>query len=341
MKHRPRRRIGAALATAFVAALGLAGPAQAQFQERTVRMSSGSSKEFPASQGMIRMAQCMAEKSGGKFKQRNYFDGALGSELAASQQVRTGTLELVILAPSPLVSSIPELAVLDLPFLFGNNREVEAFFNGKVVDYFREKYRGIGLEFLSYWEYGFRHVTNSKRPVGKWEDMQGLKFRVMQNKVYIDTFASFGANPIPLTFAEVYSALETKTADGQENPITAIENMKFYEVQKYLSLTRHSYSPVAIVYSKKLFDQLSKDEQQALYDCAGAGQKVTLTATREMESKKLELMKKAGLQVNEVSPAELARMRERVKPVWDAQAKVIGEPTMHFVQDELKRIRGQ
>jgi len=340
MTHTRCSLIKAAFAVTLAAA-GFSGAAQAQFQERTVRMSSGSSKEFPASLGMIRMSQCLAEKSGGKFKQRNYFDGALGSELAASQQVRTGTLELVILAPSPLIGSIPELAVLDLPFLFSNNQEVEAFFNGKVVDYFREKYRGIGLEFLSYWEYGFRHATNSKRPITKWEDMQGLKFRVMQNKVYIDTFSSFGANPIPLTFAEVYSALETKTADGQENPITAIENMKFYEVQKYLSLTRHSYSPVAVIYSKKLFDQLSKGEQQALYDCSAQGQKVALSATREMEAKKLDAMKKAGLQVNEVSPAELARMRERVKPVWDAQAKVIGEPTMNFVQDELKRIRGQ
>lgn len=342
MKHRQHSILGAAAITAALSiSVGFSSAAHAQFQERTIRMSTGVSKEHPNGMAMIKMSQCLAEKSGGKFKQRNYFDASLGAELAASQQVRSGTLDAAILAPSPLVGSIPELAVFDLPFLFNNNQEIDAFFSGKVNDYFREKYRGIGLEFLTYWEYGFRHATNSKRPINKWEDMQGLKFRVMQNKVYIDTFNTFGANPVPLTFAEVYSALETKAVDGQENPIMAIENMKFYEVQKYLSLTRHSYSPIAVIYSKKLFDGLSKDEQQAVRDCAEAGRQVALTAVRDLETKSLEAMKKSGIQVNEVSAAELDRMRERVKPVWDAQAKVIGEPTMKFVQDELNRIRGK
>jgi tripartite ATP-independent transporter DctP family solute receptor len=332
---------GGMFVAALTAFVSFSGAAHAQFKERSIRVSTGVSKEHPDGMAMVKMAQCMAEKTGGKFKQRNFFDGSLGSELAASQQVRSGTLDAATLAPSPLIGSIPELAVLDLPFLFNNNREIDAFFNGPVIDHFREKYRSVGLEFLSYWEYGFRHATNSKRPITKWEDMQGLKFRVMQNKVYIDTFSSFGTNPVPLAFAEVYSALETKTVDGQENPIMAIDTMKFFEVQKYLSLTRHSYSPLAVVYSKKLFDTLSKEESQAVRDCAEVGRTFALTAVRDLEAKSIDAMKKAGLQVNEITPAELARMRERVKPVWDSQAKVIGEPTMSFVQGELKRIRAE
>jgi tripartite ATP-independent transporter DctP family solute receptor len=210
-----------------------------------------------------------------------------------------------------------------------------------VGDSFNPKFAATGLVNLSYWENGFRNLTNSKRPVTKWEDMQGLKVRVMQNKVFVDTFSTLGANPVPMAFSEVYVGLESKAIDGQENPVLIIQDMRFNEVQKYLSLTRHAYSPAVVLYSKKLFDQLSGAEQATLRECAKVGRDESRRVGRQNESKVLAGLKEHGLQVNEISATELQRMRERVKPVVDAQAKLIGEETMDAVNNELRRIRAQ
>ena len=125
-----------------------------------------------------------------------------------------------------------------------------------------------GLVGLAYWELGFRNVTNSKRPLAKLEDFSGLKLRVLQSPLFIDTFTALGANPVPMPFPEVYTALEQKVVDGQENPITVIVDSKFQEVQKYLSLTRHIYNPQAVIMSKKSWDKLNAAEQKIIQDAA-------------------------------------------------------------------------
>ncbi|HVR52638.1 MAG TPA: TRAP transporter substrate-binding protein [Pseudorhodoferax sp.] len=328
----------AVLASAALAAIATA-PAHAQFEARTLRVSSGVAKGHPISHGITKMTQCAAEKSGGKLKLQTYYDGALGNDTTASQQVRTGSLDMVLTSTAPLVGAIPQLAVFDLPFLFSNEREADQVLDGKFGQSFAPKYEAAGLVNLAYWENGFRSVTNSKRPVAKWEDLHGVKMRVMQNKVFLDTFSALGSNPTPLAFSEVYSALETRTVDGQENPIALIENMKFYEVQKFLSLTRHAYSPLAVLVSKKKFDQLSAQEQGVMRECAVAGQEESRRVGRAQDAEIIAKLKKDGMQVNEVSAAELQRMREKVKDVVQAQSKVIGEDTMAAVNAELQRIR--
>lgn len=328
----------AVLATAAVVAFATA-PAHAQFEARTLRVSSGVAKGHPISFGITKMTQCAADKSGGKLKLVPYYDGALGNDSTASQQVRTGSLDMVLTSTAPLVGAISQLAVFDLPFLFSNEKEADHVLDGPVGQSFAPKFEAAGVVNLAFWENGFRNVTNSKRAVGKWEDLQGVKMRVMQNKVFVDTFSALGSNPTPLAFSEVYSALETRTVDGQENPVALIENMKFYEVQKYLSLTRHAYSPLAVLISKKKFDTLSTQEQGVLRECAVAGQQESRRVGRAADAEVIAKLKKAGMQVNEVSPAELQRMRDKVKDVYAAQAKVVGEDTMAAVNAELERIR--
>lgn len=331
-----------ALASMLALAVGgLATPAHAQYQERTIRISTGVGKAHPLGSGVAKLAQCAAEKSGGKMKINGYFDSTLGSDATASQQVRTGSLEMVLTSTAPLVGAIPQLALFDLPFLFSNEKEADQIVDGKIGESFNPKFSAAGLVNLSYWENGFRNVTNSKRPVSRWEDLQGVKMRVMQNKVFIDTFGAMGSNAVPMAFSELYSALETHTVDGQENPIAIIDNMKFYEVQKYLSLTRHAYSPAVVLYSKKLFDQLSPAEQTTLRECATAGRDESRAVGRAQESRTLASLKGNGIQINEVSPAELQRMRDRVKPVYESQAKIIGDDTMAELNTELKRIRSK
>jgi tripartite ATP-independent transporter DctP family solute receptor len=326
---------------AIAAAAGLsAGAAQAQFQERTIRVSNGVSKEHPMGNGLAKMGACTLEKSGGKMKLQPYWDGALGNDLTATQSVRTGSLEMVLTSTAPLVGIVPALGVFDLPFLFNNEREADQVLDGKVGDWFAAKLPAVGVINLAWWENGFRHTTNSKRPITKLEDFDGVKMRVMQNTIFIDTFKTLGSNAVPMAFSEVYSALETHTVDGQENPYTNIENMKFYEVQKYLTLTKHAYSPTLVLFSKKAWDTLSPPEQATLRDCALVGRDEQRKVNREKSAQSVANLKAKGMQVNEISPAEMQRIRAKSQVIYERHAKEIGDEAINLVNTELKRIRG-
>ncbi len=329
------------LAALALACLLAAGTAQAQFQERNFRLSSGSGKDHPTGAGIAKMNACVQAKSGGKMKITPYWDNQLGNDNTATQSVRTGTIDMVLPSTAPLVPIVPEMGVLDLPFLFSNEAEADAVLDGKAGEFLSSKLPAVGLVNLAYWENGFRNATNNKRPITRIEDFSGLKMRVMQNPVYIDTFKELGTNAVPMAFSEVYSALETKTVDGQENPIALIENMKFYEVQKYMSLTRHSYAALAMLMSKKTWDGLSAPEQEALKVCAAEGREEERKNSRARQGALLDGMKAKGLQVNEIPPADMQRIRDKVRVVWDRQAKTIGAESMDLVMNELKRIRGR
>ncbi|MEO6625776.1 MAG: TRAP transporter substrate-binding protein DctP, partial [Burkholderiaceae bacterium] len=191
-----------------------------------------------------------------------------------------------------------------------------------------------------YWENGFRNLTNSKHPVAKAEDFDGVKVRVMQNNIFLDTFKTLGTNAVPMAFGEVFTALETKTIDGQENPFVTIETSKLNEVQKFLSVTRHAYTPFLVLYSKKLWDQLNAQEQAVLREAAMEGQKVQRAANRALNEKSLASLKAKGMQVNEIAPAEQARITAKVKPVYDRNVPTIGAEAVTVVTNALKKARG-
>ena len=315
-------------------------PAAAQFTERTIRVSNGVNQEHPVGNGLAKMAACTAEKSGGKMKLQGFWGGALGGDLQATQALRSGTQEMVITSTSPLIGILPDLGVFDLPFLFANEKEADAVLDGDFGKYISAKMPSVGLVNLAYWENGFRNLTNSKRPVQKVEDFPGLKVRVMQNNVFLDTFKTMGANAVPMAFQEVFPALETKAIDGQENPFVTIETSKFYEVQKYLSVTRHAYTPFMVLYSKQLWDGLSPAEQKTLSDCAIVGRDEQRKVSRALSDKSLAALKTSGMQINELAPAEQKRLRDAVKPVYEKHSATIGKETVDRMNATLAKIRG-
>lgn len=325
------------LAIATTALLAL--PAAAQFQERTIKFTNGVNEDHPVGVGVKKMQEVLAAKTGGKMKISAFWGGSAGGDLQATQALRAGTQEMVCTSSSPLVGIVKELGAFDLPFLFANEKEADAVLDGPAGQYFNKKLEEAGLVNLAYWENGFRNLTNSKRPVTKVEDFEGVKVRVMQNNIFLDTFKTLGTNAVPMAFGEVFTALETKTIDGQENPFVTIETSKFSEVQKYLSVTRHAYTPFLILYSKKLWDQLSPQEQAVLREAAIEGQKVQRVANRELNEKSLANLKK-GMTVNEISPAEQRRMFDKVKPVYDKNVPAIGAEAVTTVLDALKKARG-
>lgn len=328
------------LATASVLTLA-ASSANAQFAEHTIRVSNGINQEHPVGNGVAKMTSCLTEKSGGKMKLQAFWGGALGGDLQATQALRSGTQEMVVTSTSPVVGILPDLGVFDLPFLFTSEKEADAILDGEVGKSISDKLPSVGLVNLAYWENGFRNLTNSKKPVEKLEDFPGLKVRVMQNNIFLDTFRTVGTNAVPMAFQEVFPALETRAIDGQENPLVTIDTSKLYEVQKYLSITRHAYTPFMVLYSKALWDKLSTDEQKALSECAIQGRDEQRKVSRDLSQKSLENLKKQGMIVNELSETEQKRLRDVVKPVYEKHAATIGKDTVDRMLTALAKIRGQ
>ena len=332
-----RRTLTSAL---MAATLLVATSAFAQFADRTIKFTNGVNEDHPVGLGVKRMQEVLNAKTGGKIKINAFWGGSAGGDLPATQALRAGTQEMVCTSSSPLVGIVKELGAFDLPFLFANEKEADAVLDGPAGAYFNKKLEEAGVVNLAYWENGFRNLTNSKRPVAKPEDFDGVKVRVMQNNIFLDTFKTLGTNAVPMAFGEVFTALETKTIDGQENPFVTIETSKLNEVQKYLSVTRHAYTPFLVLYSKKLWDQLNAQEQAVLREAAIEGQKVQRSANRTLSEQSLTSLKAKGMVVNEVTPAEQLRMFQKVKPVYDRNIPTIGGEAVNMVLDGLKKARG-
>jgi tripartite ATP-independent transporter DctP family solute receptor len=296
--------------------------------------------EHPQGLGAKKFADLVEQKSGGKIKVRVFPGGQLGGDLQNVSALQGGTLDLMVLNAGLLVGIVKDFAVLDLPFLFNTAEEADAVVDGPVGTKLFEKLPDKGLVGLGYFELGFRNVTNSKRPIVKAEDFQGIKLRVLQSPLFIDLFNTLGANTVAMPFPEVYTALEQRVIDGQENPVTVIFDTKFQEVQKYLSLTRHIYNAQSVIMGKKTWDKLSEEERKIVQASLNEAEAYQRQVSREKSLQVLEDLKKAGMQVNEVSPQEIARIREKIKPVVEKYAKEAGEPLMAEVNAEIAKKRG-
>lgn len=325
--------------TALAIACASAVPAFAEFKARNIRVSNGINADHPVGNGINAMQKCLDEKSGGKMKLTAFWGGALGGDLQATQALRSGVQEAVVTSSSPLVGIVPALGVFDLPFLFGNAQEAYKVLDGKFGDMMNQKLDAAGLVNLAYWENGFRNLSNSVRPVTKWEDFSGMKVRVMQNNIFLDTFQNLGANATPMAFGEVFSALETKAIDAQENPYVTIDTSKFFEVQKYVTETNHAYTPFLFLFSKAIFNTYAPDEQAALRACAVVGRDVERQVIGDLNKKSLEKIKAAGLQVNTLSPEEQQRIREKSAVVYEKHKAEIGAEVVDNIVAELKEVR--
>lgn len=322
------------------AALLAATSSFAQYAQRTIKWTNGVNEDHSVGVGVRKMQEVLDARTGGKMKINAFWGGSAGGDLAGAQATRAGTQEIVCTSGSALAGIVKELGAFDLPFLFASEKEAYAVLDGPAGQYFNKKLEAAGLVNLAYWENGFRNLTNSRRPVSRIEDFEGMKVRVMQNSIFIDTFKTLGSNPTPMAFGEVFTSLETRTIDGQENPFSTIETSKLYEVQKYLSVTRHAYSPFFVLYSKKLWDQLNAQEQAALREAALAGQAVQRDASRAQDAKSLAMLKTRGMQVNEFTAEEKARIIAKLKPVYDKHIPVIGAEAVNVMLDALKKARG-
>jgi tripartite ATP-independent transporter DctP family solute receptor len=333
-----RTLLAVALGATSLLAAGLAQAAD--IKERSIKFAFQNQKGHPQAEGAQKFADLVAQKSGNKLSVKLFPGGTLGGDVQTVSALQGGTIEMTVLNAGILTSHVKEFAVFDLPFLFANAQEVDAVTDGPVGKSLLTRLADKNLIGLGYWDLGFRNLTNSKRPINKVEDIAGLKIRVIQSPIYIDMFNALGATATPMPFPELYPALEQKAVDGQENPFTLIRTSKFYEVQKHLAVTRHVYNPQALLISRKLWDSMSADERNVITEAAAEATKFQRQLSRGQADEALADLRKAGMQVTEFSPAELQRLRDKVKPVVEKFSAQVGEATVKEVNAEIAKVRG-
>jgi tripartite ATP-independent transporter DctP family solute receptor len=308
-------------------------------QERTFKMALASPEGHPAVPGMKKFAELVAAKSNGRFKVSLFLNSALGSDQAVVSAMKGGTIELAVMNSGILASEAKELAIFDFPFLFANEKESDAIVDGPVGRKMHQLLEAKGLVGLSYWELGYRQITNSKRPINKVEDLEGLKLRVIPSPINIEWVKALGANPTPLPFPEVYGAMEQRAIDGQENPISVIAANKFWEVQKYMVISNHQYNPQSVIMSKKVWDSLSPADRKLIDDAADESTQFQRKEARAAVAANLELIKKNGIAVTQLSSSEQDKLREKMKPVIAKFSASVGESTVNEMMAELAKLR--
>lgn len=297
------------------------------------------------SKGVEAFAAYVKEKTGGRIDIATFPSGQLGGELSMAEQVQAGTLEMATISTAVMQNFVPQASVFDMPFIFPNRATAYATLDDeelqeKFFSYFPKK----GFIAIGWTENEIRDFTNSKHPVHTPEDIKGLKVRVMNSPIYIDTFKQLGASPVGIPFPEIYNALQTGVIDAQENPIMTSIMMKFTEVNKYVTKTQHSVTECVIVVSPDYWNSLSDGDKQVFREAA----KVAIDTNRKVNAELHEKLPKSGISVNdyakqngieivELTDKERTRFREAMRPVWDKYREKIGNELFDLVLAKIKQ----
>jgi tripartite ATP-independent transporter DctP family solute receptor len=282
----------------------MAGTAGAQVKLRFAHTIGPEDSQHLA---VLEFAKRVAEKTHNAIQLEVYPAGQLGNDPKVLEGIKLGTIDMGMTGNPFFSAFAPEMNVLDLPYLFRDYDHVYKVIDGPIGVEILRAVEKNGMKGLGTIEIGFRNLTNSRHPVKSPEDMKGLKIRTTPNPAHLQAFRLLGANPVPMPFTEVYLALKTGTVDGQENPITLIEAMKFYEAQKYLSMTNHAYTVSNVVMNLKKYEELKPEYQKALHEALHEAVVWQRRLDRELEGKALAKMKAAGLQVEDRPDVEAFR----------------------------------
>lgn len=318
------RTLVAALALGFAAT----GGALAQ---TTMKISISTAQNSHQGVAIDTFAREVEKRTNGRYKVQTFYNGALGGERESIEAVQLGTQELAFSSTGPVPNFVPETKILDVPFLFRDKAHARAVLDGPVGQELLGKFDAKGFKALAWAENGFRHMTNSKRPVQKPDDLKGLKMRTMENPVHIAAYKTFGIITTPMAFPEVFTALQQGTVDGQENPLSVIISAKFDQVQKHLSLTGHVYSPCIFVMNKGTFDKLSAADKQAFLDAAKEAVKVNRARVDEDDAKGVADLRAKGMTV--VENLDKASFVKALAPVNAEFEKQFGKANIERIRN--------
>ena len=304
------------MTTVVAVALMTAGAASAQTELRFGHVGEPGSLFEASANHFVEIAN---EKLGEDYKVVAYGASQLGGDQELLQKLKLGQVTFAL--PSSVMSSVaPEFGVFEMPYIIQDREHIKAVEEAMLEDTFNAAAQEEGYRILSFWENGFRHITNNVRPINTPEDLQGVKLRTPQGEWRVKMFQTYGANPTPMAFSDVFTALQTGVIDGQENPYAQIASAKFQEVQEYLSITGHVYTPGYVLVSEQHFSQLPEDVQQALTEAAQETQAFVYEHAAQLEDELLQVIKDAGVEVNE---ADKQAFIDASQPIYDEFASTV------------------
>ncbi|GGD15656.1 TRAP transporter substrate-binding protein [Pontibacillus salipaludis] len=294
-------------------------------EEKVIRAGIGLNDKHPQYKGLLKFKEIVEEKTDGSIKVETFHSGQLGDDRTMIENLQINSQQVVIPSTAPMANFVPEFSVFDIPFLFPSEDVADQVLDGETGQKILDKLEGQDLKGLAYWENGFRDLTNSERAVSSVEDFKGLKIRTMENDLHLDAFKELGANPTPMAFTELFTAMQQGTVDGQENPYATIYLQKFYEVQDHVSNTHHIYSPFVFLMSKTFFDNLSEENQKIVKEAAEEAGEYERKLNREANEKYLKKLQEEGMEFTEITDEAREEMKKKVQPVVDEYKSKIGE----------------
>ncbi len=325
-----------AVIAALAAALGLAFSGAYAQTKHIIKIgwTSADGPQDPYATGARTFKQAVERQSNGRIEVQLYPNRQLGDEKPMLEGLRFGTLEAAVITNAVVAQIEPAFQVVDLPFLFSNEAQAHKVLDGKVGQMLAKKLEAKGIISLGFMEGGFRQMINNVRPVTKPDDVKGVKYRVMQNPVYIDMFASLGGSAIPMAWGETFTAVQQGTIDGLEIPIAVIDSNKYNEVTKYLSMTNHTYSMIALLMSKKTLDKLPPDLREVVREAGKTALGAQRIAAGANAKALVGALEKKGMKVNTVT--DITSFRNSVKPMYEKFKPSIGAETLSEVMAAVK-----
>ncbi|MCR6475215.1 tripartite ATP-independent transporter DctP family solute receptor [Variovorax boronicumulans] len=321
-------KLGHIAAACLSLALGTSALAQ---QPTVLKIGYATSKESHYGVGSTVFCDEVEKGTQGRFKCQHFANSALGGEREQIEAIQLGTQDLVNTSTGPVGNFVPEVKIVDIPFLFRDYDHARKVMDGPIGQDILTKFPSKGIIALAWTENGFRHMTNSKRDIVKPSDAAGLKMRTMENKVHMDGYRTFGILPTPMAFPELFGALQQGTVDGQENPIPVILASKFSQVQKHLSLTGHVYSPALLLLSPKVWNKLSDADKKVFVDAAKKAAVAQRKKVNDDENNGIAQLEKDGMKVTKV--VDGAAFREALKPAYAGYAKEFGADNIKKITD--------
>lgn len=316
--------LAAALACAALPAL----PAAAQ---ATLKMNIPLARDSSYGVAVDTFAREVEKRTGGRYRIQNFYSAALGAERESIEALQLGTLDLTMTSTGPVPNFVPEVAILDIPFLFRDYAQARAVLDGSIGQEMLKKFEPKGIEALAWGENGFRNMTNNRHPIRTPGDLKGLKMRTMENPIHIEAYRALGILPTPMAFTEVFTALQQGTVDGQENPLSVIMSAKLYQVQKYLTLTGHVYSPALILMSKAKWDGLSAADRQAFHEAAIDAVRANRARIDQDEKKAVAELRADGMQV--VEHVDKAAFQAVLAPTFADFGKKFGQANIDRIRN--------
>ena len=313
--------IGMTLMTGFAAT-------QAQ---TVLKIGYATTKESHYGVGSSTFCEEVEKNTQARYKCQQFPSSALGGEREQIEAVQLGTQDIVNTSTGPVGNFVPEVKIVDIPFLFRDYEHARKVMDGPIGQEILSKFPSKGIIALGWTENGFRHMTNSKRAIMKTADAAGLKMRTMENKVHMDGYRTFGILPTPMAFPELFGALQQGTVDGQENPIPVILSSKFSQVQKHLSLTGHVYSPALLLMSPRTWNKLTDADKKVFTEAAKKAGAAQRKKVNDDENSGIAQLEKEGMTV--VKTVDGAAFREALKPAYVGYAKEFGADNIKKIQD--------